>query len=400
MKKKGYSRKTQCVKSESANENKFDKREKDTRSLCILKNIDIDSRSLDFSAIARSARAREKANGSIREVETASYHLLGVLNDVLDMSKIESGKFVLMQEKFALHSAMKEVAMIIRQRCADKNITFVENTDGMKGIHVIGDKLRLNQVLINLLGNAVKFTPDCGKIKFLVDVIRLENDMVILKFAVTDTGIGISKEQRNRLFSAFEQAESSIAVKYGGTGLGLVISQNLVGMMGGVILVKSELGKGSEFAFCLSMKICDHKEETDESISASIPDLSGKKMLLVEDIEINRVIIQEFLRETNIHIEEAENGQIALDMFETSEIGKYDVVFMDVQMPCMNGYEATKAIRNLQRPDAKRVHIIAMTANAYQEDIQNALDAGMDAHLAKPIDIEKVLRLLTERLAE
>ena len=354
---------------------------------------------IGMAVIAKSAPTREKANNSISEVEKASYHLMGVLNDVLDMSKIESGKFILVQEEMALRSAMNEVSSIIKQRCFEKNIRFIENVTDMEEITVVGDKLRLKQVLINLLGNAVKFTPHGGYVRFHVSLMERVNDLINIRFSVADTGIGISDDQKQKLFSAFEQADSKIAVKYGGTGLGLAISQNLVTMMGGLITVESELESGSEFSFTLPMVIVDNATATEEAIPAEPPNLTGKRMLIVEDIEINRIILQELLADTHIEIDEAADGQYAVETFEKSEIGKYDIIFMDIQMPRMNGYEASMAIRALDRPDAKTVQIVAMTANAYQDDIQKALDSGMDSHLAKPVDIDKIMRLLTEYLS-
>ena len=353
---------------------------------------------IGMAAIAKASPTREKSNESIVEVEKASNHLLGILNDVLDMSKIESGKFVLVQEELSLRAAMIEVGAIIRQRCVEKKIKFIENAADMQDITVIGDKLRLKQVVINLLGNAVKFTPNGGYIKFNVDIPEREGDVINVRFSVADTGIGISDEQKGKLFSAFEQADSNIAVKYGGTGLGLAISQNLVGMMGGLITVESELDKGSEFSFSLPMTIADKVITPDEPVEEVIPDLSGKKMLLVEDIEMNRIILQELLSGTNIEIDEAEDGQYAVEMFEAAESGRYDIIFMDIQMPRMNGYEAARAIRALNHPDAETIQIIAMTANAYQDDVQRALDSGMNSHLSKPVDINKIMRLLAERL--
>ena len=351
---------------------------------------------IGMAAIAKSAETREKANENIEELEKASHHLLGILNDVLDMSKIESGKFILVQETLSLHAIMSEVAVIIQQRCDEQHIAFVENQNDVQNLSVIGDKLRLKQVLINLLGNAVKFTPAGGRIRFLLDVQRQSGDVADVQFTVEDTGIGISEEQQGKLFFAFEQADSHIAIEFGGTGLGLSISQSLVNMMGGTINVESELGKGSQFSFCLPMKISDSTEEEIAPAPVKPPDLCGRRMLLVEDIEINRVILRELLKETNLEIDEAEDGQRAVEMFEKSPPGTYDVIFMDIQMPKMTGYEATRAIRALAHPDAQTIPIVAMTANAYQEDIQHALDAGMNAHLAKPVDIGNVMRLLAE----
>jgi len=349
-------------------------------------------------AIAKTATTREKTTESIVEVETASHHLLGILNDVLDMAKMESGKFELNEEPFALRMAMSEVAMIIRQRCSEKGVDFIERVEEPSDLRVLGDKLRLKQVLINLLGNASKFTPSGGQVYFTVSVVERAGDRAGVRFSVRDTGIGISEEQKGKLFAAFEQADSTIAVKYGGTGLGLTISQNLVGRMGGEITVESVFGEGSEFSFTLPMVVTDAVAEQEAEGAVPPPNLRGKRMLLAEDIEINRIILRELLSETSLEIDEAEDGQIAVEMFEAAAENYYDIVFMDIQMPRLNGYETARTIRALARGDAQTVPIIAMTANAFKDDVENALAAGMNAHLAKPVDIDKVFRLLAERL--
>ena len=353
---------------------------------------------IGMTAIAKSANTMDKVQSSISEVETASHHLLGILNDVLDMSKIESGKFILVHESFPLKTAMREVATIIIQRCVDKDITFIDNISKLQDISVTGDKLRLKQVLINLLGNAVKFTPESGEIKFLINTVAQNADTITVRFTVADTGIGMTEAQMGKLFTTFEQTDSSIAVQFGGTGLGLAISQNLVGMMGGIITVESQPQQGSDFSFSLPMPFAEYVDEAEAPELVECPDLTGKRMLLAEDIEINRIILCELLADTHIEIEEAEDGQYAVEMFEASPPGYYDVIFMDVQMPRMNGYQAASMIRGLSHPDAKEVLIVAMTAHAYQEDIQNAINAGMNTHLPKPVDIDRVLRLLAEQL--
>jgi CheY-like chemotaxis protein len=321
--------------------------------------------------------------------------LLGILNDVLDMSKIESGKFVLAYEAFALRAAMKEVAHIIAQRCAEKQIEFVTNFADVPDYSVIGDKLRLKQVLINLLGNAVKFTPDGGSIHFLIHIHEDHEKRLRTGFRVTDNGIGMSREQMKNLFTPFEQADSSIAPRFGGTGLGLAISQNLVKQMGGEITVESVINEGSVFEFVLDMKKAAPAQDEQIAADSGTADFSGRRILLVEDIHINRVILMELLADTRLEADEAEDGLQAVNRFSLSENGYYDLIFMDVQMPNMDGYEATRQIRALPRDDAKTVPIIAMTANAYREDIDRALDAGMNGHLAKPIDIGEVIQALT-----
>jgi CheY-like chemotaxis protein len=353
---------------------------------------------IGMTAIARQAGTIEKKERSLVEIESASNHLLGILNDVLDMSKIESGKFAIVEEAFDLDLAMKEVEQIISLRCGEKHIEFTTDFSLSGESWVTGDKLRLKQVLINLLGNAVKFTNDGGTIEFSVRGQEEGNGKLRVHFLVRDTGIGMKTEQMGNLFNAFEQTDNTIAVRYGGTGLGLAISQNLVKLMGGIISVKSEYGKGSVFDFTLDMERTA-AETGGEIPKGKVPDLAGKRILLVEDIEINRIILKELLGKTHAIIEEAEDGKKALDKFAASKEGCYDLVFMDVQMPNMDGHEATRKIRALKRKDAKKVPIIAMTANAYKEDIDKALESGMNGHLAKPVDMDEVLKVLSRRLA-
>ncbi len=354
---------------------------------------------IGMTRIARnSIQDQDKALRSIDEITSASSHLLGIINDVLDMSKIESGKFEIAKEPFVLATAMSEVSSIISQRCKEKFISFTTNVRDLPGVHVIGDKLRLNQVLINLLGNAVKFTGADGRVEFRAEVALQTPEELVVHFVVADSGIGMSREQMKRLFVAFEQADSSISARYGGTGLGLAISQNLVSLMGGTIAAQSKIGEGSIFSFELAFPLAKGMEIAQPESRFESLDLSGKKILLAEDIEINRVILRELLADTGVVIDEAFDGAQALDMFEQSPAHTYDLIFMDIQMPVMDGYEATQAIRRLPREDAKAVPIIAMTANAYQEDVDKALATGMNGHLAKPIDLDIVLMTIANVL--
>jgi signal transduction histidine kinase len=359
---------------------------------------------IGMTKIARKSAEPEKIMNSLDEIETASSHLLDLLNDVLDMSKIESGKFLLSRESFSLVNAMEETAKFIALRCRERNINFFTNYADLPPAAVFGDKLRLKQILINLLGNAVKFTPEGGKIDFLVEN-RMETARGIsVCFTVEDNGIGMSGEQVSRLFTVFEQTDSNIAAHYGGTGLGLAISQNLVGMMGGEILVKSVKGEGSVFYFTLNFEKSGEQAERQSAAGNSLPDLQGKRILLVEDIEINRIIMRELLSETRLVIDEAGDGKEALEKFAAAPDAYYDLIFMDVQMPNMDGYESTRHIRALEKERREKtghsteIPIIAMTANAYREDIDRALESGMNGHLAKPIDLEAVSRLLREKL--
>ncbi|MDR1618443.1 MAG: response regulator [Treponema sp.] len=344
-----------------------------------------------------STDARKKIVGSLDEIGIASGHLLGILNDVLDMSKIESGKFVLVDEVFSLRAMMKEVADIIDPRCREKNLQFVSNFGELSGAGVIGDKLRLKQVLLNLLGNAVKFTPENGSIRFTAAIGPGGGSKMEITFSVADSGIGMTEAQRAKLFTAFEQTDPGIAVRFGGTGLGLAISQNLVNQMGGVITVKSRPGEGSAFSFTILLEKTELAPEEEPVMDDSVPDLTGKHILLAEDIEINRLIMRELLAETRAGIDEAADGKEALDLFIANP-GRYDLVFMDVQMPNMDGYEASRRIRAFNRSDAADVPIIALTANAYREDIEKARAAGMNGHLAKPVDIKAVMYMLKTKL--
>ncbi|MDL2314110.1 transporter substrate-binding domain-containing protein [Desulfovibrio sp. OttesenSCG-928-C14] len=337
-----------------------------------------------------------KAEEVGNEIITASNHLLGLLNDALDMAKIESGKFVLVSEPFALLPAMREVGEIIAQRCREKEIRFVTELEGLRDMDLAGDKLRLKQVLINLLGNAVKFTDRGGEIRFAVSVAREDANGVDLDFAVEDSGIGMTEEQLSRLFTAFEQADSSTAVKYGGTGLGLAISQSMVRKMGGEIRVVSSPGRGSRFWFGLSFPKSARVEAAREEDGPL--DLSGRKILLADDVAVNRLILMELLGDTGVQIEEAEDGNLALERFNSSPPGYYSLILMDVQMPGLDGYETTRAIRALPRNDAAAVPIIAMTANAYREDIEKALESGMNGHIAKPVDMGLVKKMLRRYL--
>ena len=350
---------------------------------------------IGMSHIAKdSLENREKAAASIDQVLRASKHLLELLNNILDMSKIESGKFTLASEPFSIQTALEEVIDIFSQRCDEKGIDLLTAVDKLPAA-VVGDSLRLKQVIINLLGNAVKFTEAPGSVRLAVKG-REEDDSLTLTASVRDTGIGMSQEQISRLFTAFEQADHSIAARYGGTGIGLALSQHLIGLMGGVITVESRPGEGSVFSFTIELPVEPDGVEVNREQSPDSLDLSQKRVLIVDDAEINRIIISEFLSKTNAIIEEAEDGVQAVSLFKESPEQYYDLILMDVQMPNMDGYEATRQIRSVPRGDAESLPIVAMTANAYREDVEKALDSGMNAHLAKPLGIDRVYGLLAQ----
>jgi signal transduction histidine kinase/CheY-like chemotaxis protein len=345
----------------------------------------------------QSISDREKTLVSIKQINNSSLHLLGILNDVLDMSKIESGKLYIVSEPFSVMEAYGEVADIIAQRCGEKNIRFTTNIDKVKELTLLGDKLRINQVVINLLSNAVKFTASGGAIDFSLTTLEETETDIFYRFSVADNGIGLSGEQIKKLFKPFEQADGAVAVKYGGTGLGLSISQNLINMMGGEIKVVSAPGEGSRFYFDLRFTKGAFPNDPPDGLPDEL-NLEGKRILLAEDVEINRFIVREYLSTTGVQIDEAEDGHIACDMFVKSPIGYYDLIFMDIQMPVMDGYETTAHIRKSDREDAAGIPIIAMTANAYKEDVEEALAAGMNGHLAKPIDTDELMKTLARFL--
>ncbi len=337
---------------------------------------------------------RSELMPNVAQIEASSMHLLGLLNDILDISKIEAGKIELSNDAFSLPKLVEDVANIIRPRCDSKNIRFTVVKDTFTCDKFVSDSLRLRQILINLLGNAVKFTPELGEIDFRVELRESKEDKDLIFFSVRDTGIGIAKESLKTLFNPFEQAGTHITRKYGGTGLGLSISRSIAVLLGSDITVQTEEGVGSEFSFALWLKKDQSAITTQNPQKESQEIQPGKRILLVDDVDINRIIAMELLSPFECIIDEASDGTEAVKIFGDSKEGFYDLIFMDIQMPTMNGYEAAKNIRQLDRKDAGTVPIIAMTANAFREDIEQAMESGMNAHVAKPIDMEKLVDAL------
>ena len=355
---------------------------------------------IGMTGIARNSKDIERKEYCLERIEGASKHLLGVINDVLDMSKIEANKFELSFHGFEIERMLIDVTNVINFRIEEKRQKFSINLEaGIPG-YIVGDELRLTQVVINLLTNAVKFTPDGGAITLNIRDLPPTDGAPTLEFAITDTGIGISPEQQTRLFTPFEQADGGAARKYGGTGLGLVISKRIVELMGGRIWVESELGCGSKFTFTIKYEqgspkpemgpVKTNKAQTDKRDASYY---RKHTILVAEDIEINQEIIQTILEETGVAIDFAENGKIAVKMFKDNP-GRYSLIFMDIQMPEMDGYEATRAIRSLDCVGAGTVPIVAMTANVFSEDIKRCLEAGMNSHLGKPVDFDDLHRTL------
>ena len=357
-----------------------------------------------MTAIGKNAKDLERKDYALDKIKDASTHLLGVINDVLDISKIEANMLELSPVEFNFEKMLQNTAAVINFRVDEKNQKLTIHIDSKIPKTLIADDQRLAQVVANLLSNAVKFTPEKGSITLDARCIGEEKNICTIQISVTDTGIGISGEQQKRLFMSFQQAESSTTRKYGGTGLGLAISKSIVELMSGKIWVTSELEKGSTFTFTIMANkgktaeiVNEHiagdslqTEETQTDINGLF---AGRRVLLVEDVDINREVVIALLEPTQLEIDCAENGAEAVRMFSEAP-DKYELIFMDVQMPEMDGYEATRRIRSLDRPKGKTVPIIAMTANAFREDIEECLAAGMDDHIGKPIDFEKVIEKL------
>ena len=358
---------------------------------------------INLTIIAKNTESLERKNYALDKIGDASTHLLGVINDILDMSKIEAKKFEIVPVKFNFEKMLSRVINVVNFRVEEKHLQLTMQIDKDIPVSLIGDDQRLSQIITNLLGNAIKFTPEHGTITLDTKFLDENSGICTIQISVTDSGIGISKEHQTHLFQSFQQAETSTARKYGGTGLGLSISKSFVEMMGGKIWVESEAGKGSTFAFTIKAQRCDdidEKQITKEIIKEKNNDFSGRRVLLVEDMEINREIVLMLLEHTNLEIECAENGILAVEMF-IEEPERYEIIFMDVHMPGMDGYEATRQIRkyeeNIQQAGSiqhKRATIIAMTANVFKEDIEHCIDSGMDDHLGKPIDIEMLMEKL------
>jgi CheY-like chemotaxis protein len=316
------------------------------------------------------------------------------------MSKIEAGKFDLSETEFNFATLLQRVANVVRFRIEEKEQVFTMNVDPAIPHALYGDSQRLAQVVTNLVGNAIKFTPEKGSIAIDAKLVGKENDICTIQCAVTDTGIGISPEQQSRLFQSFQQAESSTAIKYGGTGLGLSISRNIVEMMNGRIWIESELGQGASFIFTVQVQeLADKKRGDNEKPGESLfeTQFQGKHILLAEDVDINREIVLALLEPTNIEIDCAVDGAEAVRMFSENP-DKYDMILMDVQMPEMDGLEATRKIRAMDIPRAGTIPIVAMTANVFREDIEKCIASGMDSHIGKPIDFEDVLKELKAHL--
>ena len=352
------------------------------------------------SLIRHDAGNKAKVIEYADKIDISSQHLLGIINDVLDMSKIEAGKTVFKYSDFSILDFVQELDTMFHSQIYEKKQTLTIIKENIQHEWVNGDQVHLIQIFSNLLSNAVKYTQEGGEIQFFVEECETKSSVYAkYRFLVSDNGLGISADFKEIIFDPFTRAENSVTNKIQGTGLGMAITRNLVEAMGGTIDVESELGQGSCFEVLMDLKIAEDRtvalvtqEETDEQ-DGNI--LQGMKFLCAEDNELNAEILTELLKIEGAECTICENGEEILKAFEQSAPGDYDMILMDVQMPVMNGYEATKAIRRSSHELAKKIPIIAMTANAFSEDIQHSLAAGMNAHVSKPVEmkvLEKTIR--------
>ncbi len=343
----------------------------------------------------RHLEDRERVRDCLGKIDDASEHLLMLINDVLDMSRIEAGKMQINHAPFDLAVTVSNCSSIISGQLKSRDIRYTADVSGVTHQKLIGDELHLRQVLINILGNSVKFTNDGGSIRLSVSETGWEDGTVRLRFVMEDTGIGMSPEYLPKLFDAFTQESNSSRTHYAGTGLGMAITKQFVEMLGGTIQVESQLNVGTRFTVELPFETDQPREEKPVR-EAGGADLTGMRILVAEDNEINMEIVTVLLEEAGVEVTPASNGREAVEKFESSAPGYFDAILMDVMMPVMDGLEAARRIRGLAKEDAQRIPIIAATANAFAEDIRNTRDAGMDAHVSKPLDIDALTVLLKE----
>ncbi len=330
------------------------------------------------------------------KIDDSSHHLLMLINDVLDMSRIESGRLEVNHAPFDLAALVADCSSIIQGQLVGRKVSYSADCSSVIHRRLIGDELHLRQILINILGNSVKFTSDGDSISFIVRELSCEDGKALLRFELADTGIGISEEFLPRLFDSFSQEDGGSRTHYKGTGLGMAITKQLVELLGGSIAVESRLNAGTKFTVDLPMDIDADAAapHLPEEGPAGAVDLTGMHILVAEDNEINMEIVTVLLGELGASITQAFNGRLAVEAFAASEPGSFDAILMDVMMPEMDGFEATRVIRAMDRPDAAEIPIIAATANAYEEDVEKTRAAGMNAHISKPLDINALARLL------
>ena len=355
---------------------------------------------LGMSHIADQKADVDELKSYVHKIEGASEHLLGLINDILDMSKIESGKFDLSITAYNFRDMINRAVGVSSFRMKEKDQEFTLCIDDKVPEYVLGDEQRFAQVIANFLSNATKFTDENGKISLKVKVKEEKEDRTLIEVIVTDNGMGISPEQQKKLFKSFEQADNSISRKFGGSGLGLAISKNIIEKMSGNIWLKSEKGKGSTFGFVLPLVHADKSKVHSENLIENIPEgcFNGMEILLAEDIEINKEVLEGILDGQGINFTHVLNGLEAVNEYKNNP-EKFDLILMDIQMPEMDGYTASKLIRESKLVNSKDIPIIALTANVFTEDIKKSKEAGMNDHIGKPLNVEEVILKLYNNIS-
>ncbi len=347
--------------------------------------------------IRKNRDDREKVDDSLDKIQLSTRHLLELVSDVLDMSKLEAGMFEIHEDAFDMNELMDEVAALVDAQLVESGITHCKHRSNIQHTALKGSSLQLRRIMVNLLSNAIKYNKSNGTIDTYAEELSCDGTTVWYEFKIVDTGIGMSEEFiKEQLFKPFTQEKNDARTLYRGTGLGMSIVKALLDKMGGSIEVESQLGEGSTFTFRLPFKVDENAIETKkEEQSSGEQKLEGKQILLVEDNEINMEIAEFYLKELGIVVDKAWNGKEAIDKFEESAPGTYDLILMDIMMPVMGGREAARRIRTLERPDAETVRIYAMTAQVSSESVHKCLASGMNGHIAKPIDESKLREILT-----
>ena len=397
----------ELAESREALSNALDEAESANRAkTAFLNNMSHDMRTPMNAIVGFTDLAEEHADDSeqvrnyLDMISVSSQHLLSLINDVLDMSRIESGNLIIEEENVDLEELVDDIRLITQADAAAKDLELSIDTEGIQHGNVITDRLHLSQVLLNILSNAVKFTPEGGKIRFSAEERPSDPEgMAEYEFRIKDNGIGMSEEFRKTIFDAFTRERTTTVSGIQGTGLGMAITKSIIDKMGGTITVDSEEGKGSEFIVRIPFKVLsDQGANTPAAGDAKAGqdyDFTGKRVLLVEDNEMNQIIASAILEKTGVTVDIAENGQEAVDKVSEAEAGYYDMILMDIQMPVMDGYEATRRIRALEDPGKAEIPIAAVTANAFEEDRKVTMEAGMNDHLSKPYDVQEIMKTMS-----